>query len=286
MQEIAHNQPLVYPEQPLVLNAGLRLAHPALILGTTCFCMLSKKVLIIDDEEAARILIRQYLSDYGQLEIAGECADGITAVSTINRMEPDLIFLDIQMPGLSGFQVLRQIVHVPQIIFSTAYDQYALKAFDSNAIDYLLKPFTRERFNQALAKTLMKSSSSTPDMSLFADHAGMITPPVNFFEHILLESGSKMVSLNVLDIIYLEAEKDYTRVYSASRSYLSNFGIGVLEQRLNPSIFLRIHRSFMVNTHYIKEVYKDGNDTYLVLKNDISLKVSRGYTDNIRKLMY
>jgi two-component system LytT family response regulator len=245
-----------------------------------------KKVLIIDDEEAARILIRQYLDGYEQLEIIGECTDGPTAVNSINRLEPDLIFLDIQMPGLSGFQVIQQIVHVPQIIFSTAYDKYALKAFDSNAIDYLLKPYTRERFNQALAKVLMRTSPSHQNILALAENAGAQPAGTNYYERILLESGNKMVSLNTLDIAYLEAEKDYTRVHSNQKTYLSNFGIGVLEQRLNPSIFFRIHRSFIVNIHHIREVHKQNNDTYIVLKNDVSLKVSKGYVENIKKLMY
>jgi two-component system LytT family response regulator len=243
-----------------------------------------KKVLIIDDEEAARIIIRQYLDDYSDLQIAGECQDGIEAVATINRLEPDLIFLDIQMPGLSGFQVLRQIVHVPQIIFTTAYDQYALKAFDSNAIDYLLKPYTKERFNQALSKALIRGGDNHAKIAAFAENQGLTES--SYYERMLLESGNKMVSLDINDIIYLEAEKDYTRVFTAQKSYLSNYGIGIMEQRLNPAYFIRIHRSHIINIHYIREVYKENSDTYLVLKNDISLKVSKGYTDNIRKLMY
>ena len=248
--------------------------------------MLLKKVLIIDDEEAARVLIREYLAGYEQLEVIGECSDGLVAVSSINRLEPDLIFLDIQMPGLNGFQVIREMVHVPQIIFTTAYDQYALKAFDSNAIDYLLKPYTKERFNQALAKVLMRESQNTQQILALAENAAAAHSGANYYERILLESGNKMISLSIHDIIYLEAEKDYTKVFTEQKNYLSNFGIGVLEQRLKPSVFIRIHRSFIVNINYIREVYKQNNDTYLVLKNEVSLKVSKGYVDNIRKLMY
>lgn len=245
-----------------------------------------KKVLIIDDEEAARILIRQYLEDHDQLEVVGECTDGLIAVNSINRLEPDLIFLDVQMPGLSGFQVIRQLVHIPQVIFTTAFDQYALKAFDSNAVDYLLKPYTKERFNQALAKALLRNVLMTPLVNSPADGSTQPTAPNSHYERILLESGSKMISLSIHDIIYLEAEKDYTRVYSNAKNYLSNFGISTLEQRLPPSVFTRIHRSFIINIHYIKEVYKQNNDTYLVLKNDRTLKVSKGYVDNIRRMMY
>ena len=245
-----------------------------------------KKVLIIDDEEPARVLLKQYLEDHDQLEIIGECSDGLIAVNMIDRLEPDLIFLDVQMPGLSGFQVIRQIVHIPQVIFTTAFDQYALRAFDSNAVDYLLKPYTKERFNQALAKVLLRNSQSAAQNITPAETTFQASSSGSHHERILLESGSKMISLSIHDIIYLEAEKDYTRVYSQTKNYLSNFGISTLEQRLPPSVFTRIHRSFIINIHFIKEVYKQNNDTYLVLKNEMTLKVSKGYVENIRRMMY
>lgn len=241
-------------------------------------------VLIIDDEDAARVLIRQYLNDYPELEIIGECQDGLEAVAAINRMEPDLVFLDIQMPCLSGFQVIRQLFHIPQIVFTTAYDQYALKAFDTNAVDYLLKPYTRERFRRAVDKAMLQNRYSQACITAMAECAGEPVPA--FYDRIFLEAGQKMISLATDEIMYLEAEKDYTRVYAGEGFYLSNFGIGVLEQRLNPSIFFRIHRSFIVNIHHIRELYRAKSETYLVMKNDLSLKVSRGYAENIRKLMY
>ncbi len=242
-----------------------------------------RKVLIIDDEEASRLIIRQYLDGYTDIEILGECQNGIEAVASIDRLEPDLVFLDIQMPGFSGFQVLRSIVHVPHIIFTTAFDKYALKAFDSNAIDYLLKPYTRERFNQALSKVLVHNHSTSSLQSLTETTNGSNS---SYYPKIFLESGNKMICIATDDILYMEAEKDYTRVHTPQKNYLSNFGIGVLEQRLDPSVFIRIHRSYIVNLNYIQEVHKENSDTYLVLRNDLSLKVSKGYAENIRKLMY
>ncbi|MBO9634222.1 MAG: response regulator transcription factor [Chitinophagaceae bacterium] len=243
-----------------------------------------KKVIIADDEAAARIILQQYLDEYPEMEVIAQCQDGLEAVAAIDRLEPDLVFLDIQMPGLSGFQVLRQIIHVPQIIFTTAYDQYALKAFDSNAIDYLLKPYTRERFNQAVAKVLTRQGSDLARLTALTDVVGQ--PEQGYPERILLENGNKMISLAVQDIAYLAAEKDYTRIHTLQKNFLSNYGIGVLEQRLNPSVFIRVHRSHIVNIHHIREVYKESSDAYLVLNNDVSLKVSRGYIDNLKKLMY
>src|SRR6476620_8470001 len=137
---------------------------------------MTKKVIIIDDEEAARVLIKQYIANFQELEVIAECENGIEAVSAINRFEPDIVFLDIQMPGLSGFQVLKQIVHIPQIIFTTAYDQFAIKAFDLNAIDYLLKPYTRQRFNQAVSKLLLQQKDHRASLSLLTETGNPALP--------------------------------------------------------------------------------------------------------------
>lgn len=239
-----------------------------------------KKVLIIDDEEASRTIIRQYLEDYRQIEVIGECINGIEAVSAIDKLKPDLIFLDIQIPGLSGFQVIRNIVHVPQIIFSTAFDRYALKAFDSNAIDYLLKPYTKERFNQALLKVLSKDQ---PSANLYhLSESG----ETSYYELILLKTEDKMISVPVRDIIYFEADTEHTKVITSDKTYLSNFGISILEQRLDPALFLRIHRSHIINLNHLHEVHKENGDIYVVLKNQLILRVGSVYTNNIGKLMY
>jgi two-component system, LytTR family, response regulator len=129
-----------------------------------------KKVIVCDDEDDARLLIQQYIAGYPQLQVVKECSNGLEAVTAIDALEPDLIFLDIQMPGLSGFQVLQQIVHVPQIIFSTAFDKYALKAFDNNAVDYLLKPYTKERFSQAVNKVLLNSQRNMESIKNLGEH--------------------------------------------------------------------------------------------------------------------
>ncbi len=238
-------------------------------------------VLIIDDEADARTLIRQYLSPYEGYEIIGECENGPEAVMMINKLEPDLVFLDIQMPGLSGFQVVQQLVHIPQIIFSTAYDQYAVKAFDTNAIDYLLKPYTAERFKRAIAKVSPPTAAEFTRTQKMAEEITGQHPTC-----ILVEGGNKLVNINVDDIIYFEAEKDYTRIHTEVKSYLSNFGIGILEQRMDNRQFLRIHRSYIVNISGIKEVYRDGHSVQVILKTGKSLNVSRTYLDDLKKLFY
>jgi two-component system LytT family response regulator len=242
-----------------------------------------KKVIICDDEDDARLLIRQYIAGYQQLEVVKECCNGPEAVAAIDEDEPDLIFLDIQMPGLSGFQVLQQIIHIPQIIFSTAFDKYALKAFDNNAVDYLLKPYTKQRFAQAIQKVLndaRKNAAGIKNLSESLQQAYSAYP-----EKVLVESGSRMISLSVNDISWIEADGDYTRLHTANKFYLSNYGISILEQKLNPLTFLRIHRSAIINTNMIKEVYRDANGYYVVLQNGTTQKVGRNYIEVIKKLI-
>ncbi|RYY30701.1 MAG: response regulator transcription factor [Chitinophagaceae bacterium] len=237
-----------------------------------------KKVIIIDDERDARRLIREYLLPHSDFEIIGEAADGFEAVKQINFLEPDLVFLDIQMPGLSGFQVVQQLVHIPVIIFTTAFDNYALKAFDSNATDYLLKPYTAERFNQSLAKAIWK-----------VPHVSQQQHIEQFDEYphrILVENGNKLVNLDVNDILYLEAERDYTWIHTSIKSYLSNYGIGSLARKMDPRHFLRIHRSCIVNLKSVQEVHKDGYNLQVMMTNGKSLSVSRSYLEEIRKLFY
>ncbi len=242
----------------------------------------TKKVIICDDEDDARLLLRQYIAAYPQLQVVYECINGPEAVQAIDSLEPDLIFLDIQMPGLSGFQVLQKIVHVPQIIFSTAYDKYALKAFDNNAVDYLLKPYTKERFAQAVNKILLSSNKNLETIRNLSDD--LQSSYVAYPEKVLVESGSRMISLSVNDIIWIEADGDYTRLHTAQKFYISSYGISVLEQKLNPALFIRIHRGTIVNTNIIKEVYRDVNGYYVILQNGTQQKVGRSYTDVIKKL--
>jgi two-component system LytT family response regulator len=244
--------------------------------------LMRKRVLIIDDETDARMLLRQYIQPHEQLEIIGECENGQEAVQMIYAMEPDLVFLDIKMPGLNGFQVVQQIIHVPLIIFTTAYNQYALKAFDSNAIDYLLKPYTAERFNRAITKLLNFTSANPNKAREISDE---ITGN-RYFSRLLVEAGNKFINLAAGDILYIEAEKDYCRLHTDHKSYMSNYGIGTMEQRMDPANFIRIHRSYIVNIHHIKEVHKDGSVGQAVMRNNKALNISRTYMEDLKKLLY
>jgi two-component system, LytTR family, response regulator len=242
-----------------------------------------KKVIICDDEDDARLLIQQYIADYPQLQVIKECNNGLEAVTAIDALEPDLIFLDIQMPGLSGFQVLQKLVYIPQIIFSTAFDKYALKAFDNNAVDYLLKPYTKERFAQAVNKILLQSGTSQESIKNLSDN--LQAAYTAYPEKVLVESGSRMIAIAVNDIYWIEADGDYTRIHTAQKFYVSSYGISVMEQKMNPTSFVRIHRSAIINTNTIKEVYRETNGYFVVLHNSTTHKVGRNYVEAIKKII-
>lgn len=244
---------------------------------------MNKKVIICDDEDDARLIIQQYLADYPQLQVIKECSNGLEAITAIDALEPDLIFLDIQMPGLSGFQVLQKIVHVPQIIFSTAFDKYALKAFDNNAVDYLLKPYTKIRFAQAVNKILSGQSKNRESIKNLSDHlqAGYTAYP----EKVLVENGNRMISLAVNDVMRIEADGDYTRIHAGQKFYISSYSMSTLEQKLNPAVFMRIHRSTIININSIKELYRDANGYYVLLQDATTHKVGRSYVEVIKKIV-
>lgn len=241
-----------------------------------------KKVVIIDDEAPARNLLREYIASYNQLQVIAECKNGIEAIGIINVLQPDLIFLDVQMPGKTGFEVLQETDYIPKVIFSTAYDQYALKAFEVNAVDYLLKPYTKERFSNAVNKILGDANDNLKQVQQLTESLNTKMYP----ERILVEHGSKLVSISIADILWIEADGDYTRLHTSKQSFLSNKSMNELEQKLNPQLFQRIHRSFIIAITAIKEVHKEPSGPQVVLTNDIRLKVSRTYAEAFKQLMY
>jgi two-component system, LytTR family, response regulator len=182
--------------------------------------------IIIDDEAPARLILKQYIDDFFELLIIAECKNGLEAVEMINKLEPDLIFLDIQISLLNGFQVLQKITHIPKIIFTTAYDQFALKAFDINAVDYLLKPYTQERFNHAFKKCL----TNEPKKNIF-DLAEEPHTQGEDLERILVEYNGKHIGLEINTIAQIEASGDYSKIITTNqKQYLSSYGISKLEK--------------------------------------------------------
>ena len=241
-----------------------------------------KKVIIVDDESAGRKLIKEYLEDFKDLILLGEANNGVDAVKIINEFKPDLVFLDIQMPGMTGFDVLTHLEELPQIIFSTAYDQYALKAFDVHAVDYLLKPYTKERFKVAVER-LSKSTEVNKARPLAEN---LLIETSKYPERILVQKQNKLVTIAVEDVIRIEAYGDYSKLVTTDDTYLSNYGISTLEERLDDSVFIRVHRSSIVNLNKVKELSKYTKSYDITMENGDVVRVSRGYMDNIKKLMY
>lgn len=237
-------------------------------------------VLIADDEPAARILIKQYLLAYKEFTLLGEATNGLEAIELINKLEPDVVFLDIQMPGADGFEVIKKLQQLPKIIFSTAFDNYALKAFEVHAMDYLLKPYTRERFALAIDKIINHHYNNKALIELAESLL-----KTNYSEKIFVEHGTRLVSLNVKEIIWIEASGDYAKLHTANNVYLSTYGITEISKKLNPSIFTRVHRSAIINVNEVKEISKDSNGYILLLGNKASVRVSRRYSDIVKQLI-
>lgn len=248
--------------------------------------------LLIDDEEPARLIIRQYLADFPQVRIIGECANGPEAVEAIGRLRPELVFLDVQMPGLSGFEVLARLEVVPRVIFSTAYNHYAVNAFETGAIDYLLKPYDRARFRQAVERALQQLTTG-PDEALqrllqqLQTAAPLAAPTAPAYPpRLFVPQGPRLVAVPVESIRYAEAAGDYCTLHTSTGRHLSNLGISQLQERLDPARFLRVHRSYLVALSAVRELERDGSGGYyLTLDDGQSLRVSRSHAEALRPLL-
>lgn len=238
-----------------------------------------KTIIIIDDEEDARDLLKQYIAAYPELSIIGEAGNGHDAVRLINKLKPDTIFLDIQMPGLNGFEVLTKLEEIPEVIFSTAFDQYAIKAFEVHAIDYLLKPYGKKRFEVALKKILKNQSTIIPLTE------ELLMKETAYPSKVILHKGNRKLMINTKDICYAEAFGDYTKVYTKNEEFLSTKGISLLKDIFNPNTFLRVHRSHFANINCILELKKIDRYYYVILGNGKSLRVSETYLPDIKKIV-
>ncbi len=240
------------------------------------------RAVIVDDEELARSLIREYCSAHERIDIVAECANGFEAVKAVTELSPDLMFLDIQMPKLSGFEVIELLDEPPAVIFVTAYDQYALRAFDVHAVDYLLKPFSRERFNEALSHALQRVHQPGKLKETLQTAAG----PAQRLERILFKEGSKVIVVPVEKIDYVEAQDDYSSFRSEGRSYLKIQRLSELETSLDPRKFVRIHRSFILNIERLAKIELFAKDSRTaILKDGTQLPVSRTGYDKLKELL-
>lgn len=243
------------------------------------------RTLIVDDEPPARTLIREYLEEVNGIETIGECGNGREAIEIINEEIPDLVFLDVQMPGLDAFDVLERIEVLPDIIFSTAYDEYAIEAFNAGAVDYLLKPYSKARFRTAVERALDRHEQENND---YADRLAALLqeaktdagePP----DRLYVRHGDKIIPVDPTDVRWIEAAGDYSKLHTDEKTYLSSMGIGNLEERLSPNRFMRVHRSHILAFPAIDHLYSDGSGGYeAVLDDGTTVRISRSYASEIR----
>lgn len=246
--------------------------------------------IIVDDELLARRIIREMLEDDPEIEIVGECVNGHEAVEAIQSLKPDLVFLDIQMPEVAGFEVLEALKgdSLPIVIFVTAYDQYAVRAFEYHALDYLLKPFDRERFETALVRA-KKQTRRERNGELDRRILGLLEAlkaENKYLERIVIKNGGRVFFLDTSEIDWIEAEGNYVNIHTDKKSHLLRETIGSLESQLDPKQFLRVHRSTIVKIDSIQELQPWFHGEYhIILRNGKNLTLSRNYREQLQAVL-
>lgn len=243
------------------------------------------RVILIDDEPLARSVVIEYLQSWPDLEIVQECSDGFEGVKAIAQYEPDLIFLDIQMPKINGFEMLELIDQPPPVIFTTAFDEYAIKAFEEHAVDYLLKPFTKERFDKAVHKWMDQRQTAEPKQNTkqLLDNLQSSTPRN---ERVVVKTGNKIKIIPVNDIIFLAADDDYVKIHTLEGSFLKNKTMGYFEKLLGEDNFVRVHRSYIVKINEITRIDPYEKESHLaILKSGEKIPVSKTGYPRLRQVL-
>ncbi len=245
------------------------------------------RAVIVDDEELARQVLREFLGKHPQIELIGECANGFEAVKMVVEQKPDLVFLDIQMPKLDGFEVLELIGSDTTVIFVTAHDNYAIRAFEVHAVDYLLKPVAAGRFDAALERAKERlSGKSQPATVAASDLAASARPPAHYLDRVPVRDGAKVSIIPVAKLDYVEAQDDYVALASEGKKHLKQQTIASLEAALDPARFLRIHRSYIVNLERVARVEPYAKDSHVaILTNGAQLPVSRAGYARLREIL-
>jgi len=243
------------------------------------------RAIIVDDEELARQIVREYLKAELDVEIVAECSNGFDAVKAVAAYKPDLLFLDVQMPKLDGFEVLELISTDVAVVFVTAYDQYAMKAFDAAAADYLLKPFDRDRFQMALQRVRRRlgEGAAAPNASELRAAA---QPPGQYTQRIVVKDGTRVHIIPIDQLDYAEAQDDYVALHSAGKTHLKQQTISSLDSSLDPAQFVRVHRSFLVNLSRVSRIEPFSKDTRIaILADGAQVPVSRAGFMRLKELM-
>jgi two-component system LytT family response regulator len=242
------------------------------------------KVIIIDDEPLARGIVTEYLQYYRDLVVAQVCSDGFEGVKAIQQYKPDLIFLDVQMPKINGFEMLELIDDPPAVIFTTAFDEYAIKAFEAHAVDYLLKPFSRDRFDKAIKKWKeQRNQSPVKATQELLDDATLF--PLQS-QRIVIKDGSKIKIIPVQDVFYLEAADDFVKVFTKEGYFLKNKTMNHFEKLLDASQFVRSHRSYIINISQITRIDPYEKDSHVaVLLSGTKVPISRGGYSKVKEVL-
>ncbi len=242
---------------------------------------MTRTAIIVDDEELARGLVREYLARHPEICVVAECANGFEAVKAIGEHKPDIVFLDVQMPKLDGFEVLELAGHAPAVVFVTAYDTYAMRAFEVHAVDYLLKPYTAERFDNALDRAMARLGQPAPVVELAASARGG-----EFAERIVVKDGARVHVIPVARLDYAEAQDDYVALHAEGKRHLKQQTIAQLEASLDPSRFVRVHRSYVVNLERVDRIEPYSKDSRVaVLSTGVKLPVSRSGYARLQELL-
>ncbi len=246
------------------------------------------KTLIIEDEAPARRLLQEFLKEYPEVEVLEECTDGFEGAKKILELKPDLIFLDVQMPRINGFEMLELLrgEDMPLIIFTTAFDEFAIKSFEYNTCDYLLKPISQERFEKAVNKAIEKlkdKNNLRPDMNRIVDEA---LGGGKYLDRIVISSGSNIHVIYCDDLLCLEASDDYVIVHTAEDQWVKKQTLKFYEEKLDPAEFMRVHRSFLIKASAISRIEPYSKDAYIaILHNGLKVSVSKAGYSRLKELL-
>lgn len=237
-------------------------------------------VLIVDSDASVRRELGQLIRQQLRCAVSWECCNGLEAIKYINALQPDLVVMDVRLPGKDGFEVLETTEYAPSVIFTANSPEHAARAFEYYAVDYLVKPFSPTRLELALCRFEQLKAVALQESDLGAS-------PKDFPSRILVENGNRLTSIPVDNITHLKADRDYTWIHAINgKCYLSTNGIGRLERKLDTRRFIRIHRSYIVNIEYIQELYRDISKLFVALPNDVEINVGRNYLPAIKELMF
>lgn len=226
------------------------------------------RTIIVEDEAPARELVKAYLKSHEKIELIAECDNGFCGVKAINENKPDLVLLDIQMPKLTGFELIELLDEIPEIIFTTAYDQYAIKAFELSAVDYLMKPFSKARFDEAIEKVFSRLKDKKQSGSNVRQLVEKAKENTGTVERVFVKTGTKIDVVPITEIIRIEAQDDYVEFITEEKKYLKKETMNTLEISLPNSIFIRVHRSHIINVNFIKKIEKYGKESHMIILND------------------